>query len=57
MTPLPLMGALGDMLGLGNMGIPLSSPYIELDMGDATTRQVSANPNPNPSPSPSPNPK
>ena len=39
MTPLPLMGALGDMLGLGNMGIPLSSPYIELDMGDATTRQ------------------
>jgi hypothetical protein len=40
MTPLPLMGALGDMLGLGNMGIPLSSPYIELDMGDATTRQT-----------------
>ena len=25
MTPLPLMGALGDMLGLGNMGIPLAS--------------------------------
>ena len=22
MTPLPLMGALGDMLGLGNMGAP-----------------------------------
>ena len=40
MTPLPLMGALGDMLGLGNMGIPLSSPYIELDMGDATARQT-----------------
>jgi hypothetical protein len=50
MTPLPLMGALGDALGLGNMGIPLASPYLEMDMGDAKTRQttkVASYPSPN----------
>jgi len=50
MTPLPLMGALGDALGLGNMGIPLASPYLEMDMGDAETRQttkVASYPSPN----------
>jgi hypothetical protein len=40
MQALPMMGALGDALGLGNMGIPLCSPYIEMDMGDAATRQT-----------------
>jgi len=39
MTPVPLFGTLGAALGLGNMGIPLSSPFLELDMGDKTTRQ------------------
>ena len=39
MTPVPLIGTLGSALGLGNMGIPLASPYLEIDMGDANTRQ------------------
>lgn len=39
MTPVPLVGTLGQALGLGNMGIPLASPYLEMDMGDANTRQ------------------
>jgi hypothetical protein len=39
MTPVPLIGTLGTALGLGNMGIPLASPYLEIDMGDANTRQ------------------
>ena len=30
MTALPLLGALGDALGLGTMGIPLASPFVEL---------------------------
>jgi len=50
MTALPLMGALGDALGLGNMGIPLCSPYLEMDMGDAKTRKttkVASYPSPN----------
>lgn len=50
MTPLPLMGALGDALGLGAMGIPLASPYLEMDMGDAKTRKttkVASYPSPN----------
>jgi hypothetical protein len=50
MTPVPLFGTLGAALGLGSMGIPLQSPYLELDMGDADTRQetkVSSYPSPN----------
>jgi len=35
----PLIGTLGAALGLGNMGIPLASPYLEMDMGDAASRK------------------
>ena len=41
MTPVPLFGQLGSALGLGSMGIPLISPYLELDMGDAASRSES----------------
>merc|ERR1719453_1040645 len=50
MTPVPLFGTLGAALGLGGMGIPLASPFLELDMGDAATRQetkASSYPSPN----------
>ena len=34
-----MLGALGDKLGL-DIGLPLQSPFVEFDMGDADTRSV-----------------
>ena len=39
MKPVPLLGSLGDKLGF-DMGLPLMSPFVEFDMGDADTRSV-----------------
>ena len=35
MKPVPMLGALGDKLGL-DIGLPLMSPFVEFDMGDAS---------------------
>ena len=48
MKPVPLLGSLGDKLGF-DMGLPLMSPFVEFDLGDAETRKAtkeSANPSP-----------
>jgi hypothetical protein len=38
LKPLPLFGTLGEMLGLGNVGLPVNTPFLEFDLGDNDTR-------------------